>query len=259
MASGSKSTFCRTYWAHDSMSRAGTRVSSPAHRPTIASTPSAPITTRARQTSSPRRPRTRTRRPWDRARATPHRARGPRASLPRPPPSRRARRPRPAHRCRASGRHHRERADGARRDALAAAGTGLLVDQQFVEREMDRLGRTEGQTETAAVADQQIDARDVGGAGMRHGANLSERDEERQASALLGVSVLSRLRRSLPRPAHSFIKTTRAATLAELENRFLERRQRDRGRSRHRQHPDLREREGIVLNEPPVGAIEKAT
>src|SRR2546422_11154824 len=87
-------------------------------------------------------------------------------------------------------------------------------------------------------------ARDFSEAGVLHAANLSERDEERQASALLGVSVFSRLRRSLPRPAHSFIKTTRAATLAELENRFLERRQRDRGRSRHRQHPDLRERGG---------------
>src|SRR2546427_3224833 len=36
-ASGSNWTFCTTYWAQDSMSRAGTRVSNPAHRPTIAS------------------------------------------------------------------------------------------------------------------------------------------------------------------------------------------------------------------------------
>src|SRR5207244_12155545 len=117
--------------------------------------------------------------------------------------------------------HHRWRARGAGRDALAAAGTGVAIDDQLVERQVDRLGRAEGQTQTAAIADQQIDARDVGGAGMRHAANLSERDEERQASALLGVSVFSRLRRSLPRPAHSFIKTTRAATLADLEIRFL--------------------------------------
>src|SRR5438067_1668240 len=42
------------------MSRAGTRVSRPAQRPTIASTPSAAITTRARQVSSPVTPRRRT-------------------------------------------------------------------------------------------------------------------------------------------------------------------------------------------------------
>src|SRR3989449_8231768 len=51
---------CSTYWAHDSISRAGTRVSSPAQRPTIASTPSAPITIRARNICSPRGFRTRT-------------------------------------------------------------------------------------------------------------------------------------------------------------------------------------------------------
>src|SRR6266516_1340888 len=53
MASGSKSMPSSTYWAHDSMSRAGTRVSSPAQRPTIVSTPSAAMTTRARMVSSP--------------------------------------------------------------------------------------------------------------------------------------------------------------------------------------------------------------
>src|SRR5207245_6694320 len=126
-----------------------------------------------------------------------------------------------------------------RRDALAAAGTGLLVDQQLVELEMDRFGRAEGETETAAVAQLQSDARDLGGAGMRHAANLSGRNEGRQASALLGVSVFSRLRRSLPRLAHSFVKTTRAATLAELENRTLESGERDRRRPRHGQHPHL--------------------
>src|SRR6267378_3136198 len=49
-----------TYWAHDSMSRDGTRVSSPAQRPTIVSTPSAPITIRARYSSSWPRSLTRT-------------------------------------------------------------------------------------------------------------------------------------------------------------------------------------------------------
>src|SRR5438876_1063313 len=163
-ASGSNWTFCTTYCAQDSMSRAGTRVSRPAHRPTIASTPSVPITSRARSVSS---------------------------FPPGPRPSPRARRPRPARRSRASGRHHRERAHGAGRDALAAAGTGVAIDDQLVERQVDRLGRAEGQTETTAVADLQIDARDDGGAGMRHAANLSEPGEERQASALLGVSVFS--------------------------------------------------------------------
>ncbi len=43
------------------MSRAATRVSSPAQRPTIVSTPSAPITTRAVTVSSPPGPRSRTR------------------------------------------------------------------------------------------------------------------------------------------------------------------------------------------------------
>src|SRR2546421_2702788 len=43
----------RTYCAHDSMSRAGPPVSSPAQRPTIVSTPSAPMTTFARTVSSP--------------------------------------------------------------------------------------------------------------------------------------------------------------------------------------------------------------
>ena len=60
MASGSISMPRNTYCAHDSMSRAGTRVSSPAQRPTIASTPSAPITIRTRTDSSPRAPRSRT-------------------------------------------------------------------------------------------------------------------------------------------------------------------------------------------------------
>src|SRR2546427_11396201 len=53
MASASKSMPSSTYCAHDSMSRAGTRVSSPAQRPTIVSTPSAPITTWARTGPSP--------------------------------------------------------------------------------------------------------------------------------------------------------------------------------------------------------------
>src|SRR2546422_5151930 len=41
--------------------------------------------------------------------------------------------------------------------------SGVAIDDQLVERQVDRFGRAEGQTETAAVADQQIDARDVGG------------------------------------------------------------------------------------------------
>src|SRR3989441_13161231 len=66
-------------------------------------------------------------------------------------------RSRPARRSRASGRDHRQRAHGAGRDALTTAGTGVAIDDQLVERQVDRFGRAEGQTETAAVADQQID------------------------------------------------------------------------------------------------------
>src|SRR4029450_3697655 len=63
MASGSKSIPWTTYCAQLSMSREGTRVSSPAQRPTMLSTPSAPMTMRARTSDAPRAPSPRARHP----------------------------------------------------------------------------------------------------------------------------------------------------------------------------------------------------
>src|SRR2546422_172774 len=152
-----------TYCAHDSMSRAGTRVSSPAQRPTMASTPSAPMTILPRHVAAPCQPREHTRPGAPAARrARRSGAAGGGAALSAPPAATPPAGPAPTTSTSTSGIGHRERAHGAGRDALPAPRAAGAVDHQVVELEVNGFRRTQRQAQPAAVAYRQIHHRYFG-------------------------------------------------------------------------------------------------
>src|SRR5947199_155074 len=148
---------CNTYCAHDSMSRAGTRVSSPAQRPTIVSTPS------AQRTGAPTaRSRSSNTTSSSGAACLAYQA----ATAPAGPA--------PTTRTSTSGiDNHGERPNGAGGDALLAAGAGCVIDRQEVQLEVDRLRRAERQTEATTIAGGEVHHGNCVGRHATHGRKPS--------------------------------------------------------------------------------------